>query len=90
MTRKMREKLKNYPNMVEMFLNIPENLWDIFWPKNDREKFLLESQIMLLKIRETERNKVMRLQKLCGLPLRPNQLLSEVAAMARRKGKKNC
>ncbi|MEZ5360496.1 MAG: hypothetical protein R3F48_16910 [Candidatus Zixiibacteriota bacterium] len=89
MTEKVRQRLKNYPNVMEMFENIPEDLWDIFWPKDDREKFLLESRIMLLKIREPERNEVMDLQKLCGLPLRPNQRMSEVAALTREQGQKS-
>ncbi len=88
MTPKLRNKLKDYPNVLEMFSNIPENLWDIFWPKNDREKFLLESRILLLKIREPERNEVMGLQKQCELPLHPNQPITETASMARIRGNK--
>jgi len=86
MSDKIRQKLGDFPNIARMMKGIPKSLWYIFVPEDENELAMLESDILAQRKRDEERKKVMAIQKLCGFPLRPNQALKEVIALAKSKG----
>lgn len=75
--------LKSYRNIQVMLKGIPRQVWHIFLPESKHDLVALERNIIALKCREADREKVITIQKMCGFPLRPNVPLHE--AMARLK-----
>ncbi|MFZ5981617.1 MAG: hypothetical protein ACOYVF_13395 [Candidatus Zixiibacteriota bacterium] len=82
----IEKHLDSFYNIKVMLKNMPRELWDIFLPENVEGLPQLEMNLLAFKIRETDRNRVMVLQKLCGFPLRPNASLRETQAKARLQG----
>ena len=72
--------LRAYHNVRAMLDGIPRELWYIFLPETLNGMPLLESRILAFRPRETDRNKVMNIQKTCNFPLRPNAPPREIAA----------
>jgi hypothetical protein len=72
--------LKSYHNVRAMLKGIPEDLWDIFLPDSPNGLPILEGRILTFRSRESDRKKVIAIQKMCGFPLRPNAPLREMAA----------
>lgn len=64
--------------IVKMLEGIPEDLVDLFTPNNEDELDQLEINVAKWLARSQEREKIMRLQKRYGLPLRPNQSLRDL------------
>ncbi len=80
------ESLKPYYNVRMMLERIPRELWSVFLPATEKGLAELETRILALKAREAERDQAMTIQRLCHLPLRPNEPLREVKAKARVQG----
>lgn len=80
------ESLKPYYNVRMMLERIPRELWSVFLPATEKGLAELETRILALKAREAERDQAMTIQRLCRLPLRPNEPLREVKAKARVQG----
>ena len=72
--------LKSYHNVRAMLKGIPEELWDIFLPDSPDDLASLEGRILTFRMRESDRRKVIAIQKMCNFPLRPNAPLREMAA----------
>jgi hypothetical protein len=75
-----------YERIREMMAGIPRELWPLLLPRSAAELPALEEGIAKLRAREEERSRVMAIQKLCGLPLRPNATLRATKARARLQG----
>ncbi len=80
------EALKPYYNIRMMLEHIPRELWNAFLPASEKGLAELETRILALKAREAERDQAMSIQRLCGLPFRPNERLRDVKAKARVQG----
>ena len=80
---------KEYPNVARVFEGIPKNAWYIFMPAKSEGLLQLELALVNFQSRESVRERVMALQKLCGFSLRPNQPLHEAQAKAQLQGRKN-
>ncbi|MBD3402904.1 hypothetical protein GF420_08405 [candidate division GN15 bacterium] len=80
--------LYHYDNIKQMLSEIPRDLWEVFLPANEDDLPDLEMNILSFRKREQERERVMSLQRLCQLPLRPNQSLKEAQVKARLQGLK--
>ena len=89
MNYNIEEALKPFYNVRMMLYSIPRELWDIFLPETEQGLTSLETNILALKSREADREQVMSIQRLCGMPLRPNDSLAEVKSRARVQGIKN-
>jgi hypothetical protein len=74
------QALRAYPHIRSMLQGIPHELWHIFLPDSVHDLAVFERIIQIFKSRETDRAKVMAIQKACGFPLRPNAPLSEMVA----------
>lgn len=61
--------------VLKMLEGVPDDIKDIFTPQTEDELLELELNTINFKSREKDREKVMQLQKQCGLPLHPNQTL---------------
>ena len=85
----VKKELAHYPNLKGMMDDIPEELRPIFLPEKAAGLFEMEANIMVYKKRSLEREQVMALQKLCGLPFRPNEALNITEAKVRIQGIKN-
>ena len=72
--------LKSYHNVRGMIKGIPKQLWYIFLPSSPNGLPVLESRILAFRSRESDRQKVISIQKTCGFPLRPNAPLREMVA----------
>jgi hypothetical protein len=73
-----------------MLKGLPRQIWEIFLPDTLAELTVLESNILAYRSRETDREKVITIQKLCGFPLRPNMPLREaITRLKIHKKKKN-
>lgn len=88
MTKKKPDYLAEYPNIATMLKDIPINARYIFLPSSESGLAQLEMAILSFRARESVRDEVMSLQKLCGFPLRPNMPVREARAKARLEGKK--
>ncbi len=75
--------LPHYPNLQGMMENVPKQLWNIFLPSSVGGLPDMEANVMLFKKRAREREQAMALQKLCGLPFRPNEQLNITEAKVR-------
>jgi len=71
-----------------MLNGLSRDIWYIFLPGSSEDLFRLELNIIGQRLKDSERERVMALQNLCGLPLRPNETLAEVRAKARLQGKR--
>lgn len=89
MKKDILERLASYHNVRLMLESIPRNAWDVFLPDNEGDLAMLEADILAQKKRDVERTKVMAIQRLCKLPMRPNASLYDVVAQARIQGLKN-
>ena len=79
---------KSYTNINDMLAGIPAELHYLFLPEDPNDLIDLEAAIIALKKRAVEREQVLSLQQLCGLPLRPNASLRATRAKARLQGLK--
>lgn len=75
-----------YPNTFHMVSDIPEGVWRLLLPASEADLASLEVRLLTFRRREKEREEVMALQKLCGLPLRPNASLHETKVRCRIQG----
>ena len=75
--------LRSYPGVRTMLAGIRRDLWYIFLPASEDELAVLERNILVLKSREVDREKVIAIQKLAGFPFRPNAPLREMLIKAR-------
>jgi len=82
-------RLAAYPHIRAMIEKMPRNLWYIFLPGSPDQWSELETCIIDMTRREKIREQIMAIQKLTGMPLRPNEPLEEVIAKARIKGRIN-
>jgi hypothetical protein len=81
------EKRKpRFPAIMQMLAGIPKELWPILLPQSPADLPALELNTIRFRVREEERRQVMAIQKLCGLPLRPNHSLRSTRARARLQG----
>ncbi|MBN2226217.1 MAG: hypothetical protein JW763_02515 [candidate division Zixibacteria bacterium] len=80
-------RLVAYPHIREMLDGVPRRLWDVFLPESIGGLNELEANIIMMKRREKTREQIMAIQKLTGMPLRPNEPLEAVIAKARIKGR---
>ncbi len=85
----VKKQLHRFPNVKQMLERIPEEIWDIFLPRHIAGLQTLEMRVAGFKRREHDRDQVIALQRLCGMPLRPNDSLAATKAKARIQGKKN-
>jgi hypothetical protein len=65
-------------HILKMFEGLPEELITIFVPDDKDALAQLEINIIQWLIKVKERERIMKLQKQYGLPLRPNQSLRDV------------
>ena len=79
---------EDYPNVWMMLQRIPTDLWPIFLPDSPDELPFLETNVLMFRSREGEREQVMAIQRLCGFDLEPNASLPEMKALARLQGRK--
>lgn len=79
----------NFPGIGIMLDGLDRSLWEIFLPQVYENLVLLEINILTFVSRAGERDRVMAVQDICELPLRPNASLSETMAKARKQGQKN-
>ena len=86
MKNDLNEILDSYPNLKAMLEGIPLELWYIFVPGTDDEMAMMEADILAQRKRDSQRKKVMAIQKLCGFDLRPNESLRDVITRAKRAG----
>lgn len=77
----------SFPSVKKMLESIPRELWYIFIPESEDGLAMLEADILAQEKRDTERKRVMAIQKLCGFPLRPNESLRDVVARAKKAGR---
>lgn len=89
MSNNYEKVLSSLPNVVNMLKGISKDLWYIFLPASAEQLHKLELQIVANKLKENQRNQVMAIQSLCGLPLRPNEPLQETQAKAKLQGFRN-
>jgi hypothetical protein len=83
------EKLPaHYAHIKDMLDGVPRDCWDIFMPASPKDLRALERNIIRFQVRQKVRDQVMAIQRLCELPLRPNEALGETQAHARLQGKK--
>jgi hypothetical protein len=83
------EKLPvHYAHVKAMLAGVPRDCWDIFLPNSPKDLRSLERNIIRFEVRQKVRDQVMAIQRLCELPLRPNETLGETQAHARLQGKK--
>ena len=75
--------LRSYPNVRAMLAGIRRDLWYIFLPASEEELAVLERNIVALKSREIDREKVIAIQKMRGFPFRPNAPLREMLIKAK-------
>jgi len=80
--------IEGFRNIRRMLGGLPREIWDIFLPGDEKDLINLEAALIEWRKFEDTRQKVMAIQQLCGLPLRPNMTLNEAQAMARLKGMK--
>jgi hypothetical protein len=80
--------LRTYHNVRLMLKDIPRELWHIFLPVSADDIAILERNIVNMKSREIDREKVITIQKMCGFPLRPNAPLREMLTKVRIQDKK--
>jgi len=80
--------MEEFSNVREMLDGIPEELWSIFVPEHYDDITYLDRNIERFKARQAERDRVMSIQRLCELPLRPNSSLHETKTKARLEGMK--
>ena len=71
----------------DLAASIPKSLWYIFLPMSRDGFTQLEEALRQMPQRDFTRHKVMELQRMWGLPLRPNDTLSDTAAKLRQRGK---
>ena len=71
--------------VLEFLKSIPEDIRDIFTPKTKDELLELEMNVAKWNSRSSIREKVMYLQKIHDLPLRPNAPMHWVMASIRIK-----
>ncbi len=88
MSGKYENAMKAFPNIMGMLNGLSRDIWYIFLPGSSEDLFRLELNIIGQRLKDSERERVMALQNLCGLPLRPNETLAEVRAKARLQGKR--
>ena len=86
MNQDMKKELDFFPNVKAMMEGIPEQLWDIFLPETTDELAQMETNAAAFKQRAVEREQVIAMQQLCGMPLRPNAELREVRIKAKIQG----
>ena len=79
---------ESFRNIRRMLGGLPKDIWEIFLPKKEEDLINLEAALIEWRKFEDTRQKVMAIQQLCGLPLRPNMTLNEAQTMARLKGMK--
>ncbi len=89
MSGKYENAMKAFPNIMGMLGGLSRDIWYIFLPGSSEDLFRLELNIIGQKLQDSARERVMALQELCGLPLRPNETIEEVRAKARLQGKRN-
>lgn len=58
--------------VLSVLKGIPQDLLDLFTPKDSKDIVRLEVRAAKLRDREEERNKVMKLQRNSGLKIQPN------------------
>ena len=80
--------LQKYHEVRQMLTGIPRDIWPLLLPMNEKELPEFQERIICAAAREAERQEVMDLQRLCGLPIRPNESLGEVKAFIRLRGRK--
>jgi hypothetical protein len=86
MNEKPQERKPKFPAIMQMMAGIPKELWPILLPRSPADLPALELNTIRFRVREEERRQVMAIQKLCGLPLRPNHSLRATRARARLQG----
>jgi hypothetical protein len=83
------EKYAKVYTAVKAFMeSVPRQLWPILLPATPGGLPDLEVNIANFQSRASEREQVISVQRLCDLPLRPNEPLSETTAKARLQGRK--
>lgn len=86
MSLHVEQYLDAYSCTKAMLDGLPRDLWDIFLPETAGGLPDLEANIMSFVARADEREAVISLQRLCGMPLRPNESLAETKAKVRLRG----
>ncbi len=81
--------LRSYHNIRTMLKGIQTELWYIFLPASKADLAALERNILTLKSREIDREKVITIQKMSGFPLRPNAPLREMITKIRIRDMKD-
>ncbi len=72
MEEKIEVALKKCKNVREMLEGIPRQLWEVFMPQTVDEFQASDDNFRSFKARESEREKVIALQRLYSFPPRPN------------------
>ena len=86
MSANVEQYLDAYTCTKAMLNGLPRDLWDIFLPETPGGLPDLEANIISFVARAEEREAVISLQRLCGMPVRPNEALAETKAKARLRG----
>ena len=82
----IKKGLAAYPNIRKMLRGMRKQLWDILLPQSIEELAQMEANIVAFRKRAAEREQVMAIQHLCGMPLQPNAELREVQIKAKIQG----
>lgn len=79
--------LEAYTNIRMMLKGLPRDIWPVFLPETVEGLPQMELNIVDFIRRAHQREQVIAIQRLCDMPLRPNEELPSVKAKARLKGK---
>ncbi len=85
------KKLLPYPNIRNLLAGIPRDLWSIFLPETNEDLSEFETNIVVFRSREPQRDQVMAIQRRYRLKLRPNETLraARIKARIRSKGRRS-